>query len=160
MSRQSPHLNEIKLRVSAPPRETFFSFALFAFFAAKTSPLSAIQELPFRRGCNSRPTGFVVFFMAVMRPHHNCMKRARSQSMPALEALPQACFGHTGERAHVGRVLLAIIRSRSLSASLLHSTWETCGRISSQASFSSSLNCLVYGFKSGSFVSPLVGERG
>ena len=30
----------------------------------------------------------------------------------------------------------------------LHSTLETCGCISGEASFSSSLNCLVYGFKS------------
>ena len=29
-------------------------------------------------------------FMVVMQPHHNCMKRARSQSMPYPEALPQA----------------------------------------------------------------------
>ena len=77
-----------------------------------------------------------------MRPHHNCMKRARSQSMPALEALPQACFGYTGERAHVGRVLLAIIQSKAYTASWLHTTLETCGSISGQASFSSSLNCL------------------
>ena len=31
---------------------------------------------------------------------------------------------------------------------LLHTTLETCGSISIEASFSSSLNCLVYGFKS------------
>ena len=30
----------------------------------------------------------------------------------------------------------------------LHTTLETCGSISGEASFSSSLNCLVYGFKS------------
>ena len=90
----------------------------------------------------------MLFFMAVVRLHHGGMKRARSRSMPQSEALPQAYFERTGERALVGRVLLAIIRSRSLLASLLHTTLETCGSISDWASFSSSLNCLVYGFKS------------
>lgn len=57
--------------------------------------------------------------MAVMRPHHNCMKRARSQSMPALEALPQARLEHTGERAHSGRILLAIVQDESLHGFLV-----------------------------------------
>ena len=30
------------------------------------------------------------------------MKRARPQSMPSLEALPQACLNHMGERAPGG----------------------------------------------------------
>ena len=47
-----------------------------ALFAAETLPLIFFSDF---------------FFMAVMRPHHGGMKRARSQSMPSLEALPQAC---------------------------------------------------------------------
>ena len=31
-------------------------------------------------------------FMAVVRLHRGCMKRARSRSMPSPEALPQACL--------------------------------------------------------------------
>jgi hypothetical protein len=57
--------------------------------------------------------------MVVMRLHHGGMKRARSQSMPSPEAQTQACFERTGERALVGRVLLAIIRSRSLCGFLV-----------------------------------------
>ena len=59
--------------------------------------------------------------------------------MPALEALPQAHSGYTGERALVGRILLAIIQSEAYAASRLNTTWETCGSISRAASFSSSL---------------------
>jgi len=34
----------------------------------------------------------VANFMVVVRLHHGGMKRARSQSMPTAEALPQACL--------------------------------------------------------------------
>ncbi len=60
--------------------------------------------------------------------------------MPSPEALPQACFECMGERAQDGRVLLAMIRSEACAASWLHTTLETCGSISGEASFSSSLN--------------------
>ena len=74
-----------------------------------------------------------------MRPHHGGMKRARPQSMPTSEALPQAYSGYTGERALVGRILLMIIQSKAYAASWLNTTLETCGSISEVASFSSSL---------------------
>ena len=63
--------------------------------------------------------------MAVMRLHHGkheYMKRARSQSMPTSEALPQAYSGYTGERAQAGRVLLVIIQSKAYAASWLNTT--------------------------------------
>ena len=41
-----------------------------------------------------------------------------------------------------------IIQSKAYAASWLNTTLETCGSISEVASFSSSLNCLVDGFKS------------
>ena len=75
----------------------------------------------------------------MVRLHHGGMKRARSQSMPTSEALPQAYSGYTGERAQVGRVLLVIIQSKAYAASWLNTTLETCGSISEVASFSSSL---------------------
>ena len=61
---------------------------------------------------------------------------------------------YTGERAHVGRVLLAMNQAKPVRLLGLHTTLETCGSISGEASFSSSLNCLVYGFRSIPF-SPL-----
>ena len=78
----------------------------------------------------------------MVRLHHGGMKRARSQSMPTSEALPQAYSGYTGERAQVGRVLLVIIQSKAYAASWLNTTLETCGSISEVASFSSSLDCI------------------
>ena len=57
----------------------------------------------------SRDFSFPFFFpMVVMRPHHNCMKRARSQSMPSMEALPQACLVTWENAPRLGRALLAI----------------------------------------------------
>ncbi len=48
----------------------------------------------------------------------------------------------------MGRVLLAMNQAQPVRLLGLHTTLETCGSISAVASFSSSLNCLVYGFKS------------
>ena len=90
--------------------------------------------------------------MAVMRLHrglHGYMKRARSQSMPQSEALPQACFGYTGERAHVGRVLLQFSEAEACAASWLRTTLETCGSISRLCvvqQFAKIVCCLQVGF--------------
>ena len=47
-------------------------------------------------------------FMAVVRLHHGGMKRARPQSMPSMEALPQACLVTRENAPWLGRILLAI----------------------------------------------------
>ena len=71
----------------------------------------------------SRDFSFPFFFpMVVMRPHHNCMKRARSQSMPTSEALPQACQFTRENAPRVGRILLVIELAEAFAASLLHTT--------------------------------------
>ena len=72
-----------------------------------------------RRSRGDRPTAFaaetlplfffsVFFLMAVVRLHHGGMKRARSQSMPSMEALPQACLVTRENAPWLGRILLAI----------------------------------------------------
>ncbi len=89
-----------------------------------------------------------------MQPHRGDMKRARSQSMPTSEALPQAYSGYTGERALVGRILLVILQSKAYAASWLNTTLETCGSISEVASFSSSLKFYLFLVCSFTFNSP------
>ena len=112
----SPTLSDATSRV--PP-----AFADFAFFAAKTSPLLLFSDF---------------FFMAVMRLHHGHEKSAFS--IHALTGSPTTGLPvRTGERALDGRVLLAIEQAEAYVTSLLRTTLETCGCISGQASFSSSL---------------------
>ena len=68
--------------------------------------------------------------------------------MPSLEALPQACSIAWENAPWLGRILLMSIQDKAVRLLLCIRRMETCGTISGQASFSSSLNCLVYGFKS------------
>jgi hypothetical protein len=49
-----------------------------------------------------------------------------------------------GERALVGRVLLAMNQAKPVRLLGLHTTLETCGSISAVASFSSSLTFYVF----------------
>ena len=92
--------------VARPPRPTRTTRAPLFLLAETPSPLFFSDFL----------------FMVVMRPHHNCMKRARSQSMPTSEALPQACLIARENAPRLGRAPLRIDQAEACAASLLHTT--------------------------------------
>ena len=86
-----------------------------------------------------------------MRPHHRqhgCKRKERVLNpCPSRKPYHRPASLHGRTRPY-GRVLLVMKLTEACATSLLHTTLETCGSISDWASFSSSLNCLFYGFKS------------
>ena len=79
--------------------------------------------------------------MAVMLAASQLHEKSAFSIHAHLGSRTTGLLDRTGERAHVGRVLLAINRAEAYAASWLRTTLETCASISGEASFSSSLNC-------------------
>ena len=86
------------------------------------------------------------------------MKKGMFSFMPSLEAVPRACLGYMREHAHSGRVLLRS-KTEACVASTDSSTVEKCGTISSEASFSSSLDSVVVEGQSRELWSPCCQRR-